>query len=125
MGTERLLPVVITVYEGGRARRVRIGQAVVSEHEVVLSLESLVVPLDQPPLQTSALEADEPGDAASGWAPQTERRLLDLEWLAQRSRRILVDPKKARWHEDMRAQLEKIDAEMERLRHRPAGRKGS
>jgi hypothetical protein len=125
MSTERLLPVVITVYEGGRARRVRIGQAVVSEQEVVLSLESLVVPLDQPPLQTSALQPAGADDAPLASTPQTERRLLDLEWLAQRSRRILVDPKKARWHEDMRLQLEKIDAEMERLRHRPLGRKGS
>ncbi|HEY0880482.1 MAG TPA: hypothetical protein VGD87_03070 [Archangium sp.] len=42
--------------------------------------------------------------------------LAELEQLAQRSRRILEDPKKERWHEDMRKQLEQIEAEMERLK---------
>jgi len=48
------------------------------------------------------------------------RRLQALEWLAQRSRGILEDPRKARWHQDTRKQLEQIEAEIERLRGKAA-----
>lgn len=50
----------------------------------------------------------------------TEKALADLESLAERSRRILEDPRKQRWHQDTRNQLALIEAEMERLKGRAA-----
>ena len=51
-----------------------------------------------------------------------DRVLADLEWLAERSRRVLEDPKKQKWHEDTRTQLAQIEAEMERLKSRELSR---
>ena len=51
-----------------------------------------------------------------------DRVLADLEWLAERSRRVLEDPKKQKWHHDTRTQLAQIEAEMERLRARELSR---
>lgn len=99
--TERVLPVMMKVLDRGVVRSVRVGQAVVSEGEVVLSLEPMHV-----------------GAVVETATPQAGSRLSDLEWLAQRSRRILDDPKKTRWHADMRVQLARIEEEMERLRLR-------
>lgn len=51
-------------------------------------------------------------------APTTERCVADLEWLAERSQRGLADPKKARWHATLRAQLASILEELNRLQSR-------
>lgn len=107
MITERIVPVVVKVHEGGRTHTVRVGQAFVTDDEVVLTLEPLTLELEKVPTAVAA-------------SPRTGSQLTDLEWLAQRSRRILDDPRKQRWHDDMRAQLTRIEAEMERLRSRPA-----
>ena len=48
----------------------------------------------------------------------TERQLSDLELLAERSRKVLEDPKKQKWHADTRAQLAQIEAEIQRLQDR-------
>lgn len=48
----------------------------------------------------------------------TERQLADLEWLADRSRKVLGDAKKQKWHADTRVQLTQIEAEIRRLRDR-------
>lgn len=106
---ERVVPVVMKLHEGGRVRSVRVGQAFITEHEVVLSLEPMT-------LQHGAGPVDAEADVASGG--RTGNQLSDLEWLAQRSRRILADPRKQRWHDDMRLQLTRIEAEMERLKAR-------
>lgn len=58
--------------------------------------------------------------AQDGTTTTTQKALADLEWLAQRSRRILEDPRKQRWHQDTRNQLALIEAEMERLKERAA-----
>lgn len=47
-----------------------------------------------------------------------ERQLADLEWLAERSRKVLEDPRKYRWHADTRTQLAQIEAEIRRLQDR-------
>ena len=106
--SERVVPVVVNVLEDGQLRTVRVGQAVVSENQVVLTLEPLRVQLELP-----VAEAGGPPLPASA---HVESRLVDLEWLAQRSRKLLADPKKARWHDDTRVQLAQIEAEVERLR---------
>lgn len=46
------------------------------------------------------------------------QQLENLEGLAERSRRVLEDPRKQPWHQDARAQLAQIEAEIERLRAR-------
>ena len=55
----------------------------------------------------------------------TERRLADLELLADRSRKVLEDPKKQKWHADTRAQLAQIEAEMKRLLDREQQRQSA
>ncbi len=104
MSVERVVPVVVKVQDGDKVRAVRVGQAHITEGEVVLSLEPLELQL------TPAV------DTRQG----AGNRVADLEWLAQRSRGILEDPRKARWHKDTRAQLALIEAEIERLRGKPA-----
>ncbi|MFT3711463.1 MAG: hypothetical protein QM817_27835 [Archangium sp.] len=47
-----------------------------------------------------------------------ERCVQDLEWLAERSQKGLADPKKARWHDTLRAQLASILEELNRLQSR-------
>jgi hypothetical protein len=103
MVTERVVPVVVRSSDG---TRVRVGQALVTEAEVVLSLEPMSLQLED--------EVAAPKSATSG------NRLADLEWLAQRSRKLLEDPRKQRWHADTRSQLAMIEAEMDRLRQRDA-----
>ena len=103
MATERVVPVVVKAHDG---TRVRVGQAFVTDDEVVLSLEPMSLQLED--------EVAAPKSASSG------HRLADLEWLAQRSRKLLEDPRKQRWHADTRAQLTMIEAEMDRLRQREA-----
>ena len=102
MSVERVVPVVVKVQDGGKLRTVRVGQAHITDNEVVLSLESLSLQLT-PEVESS---------------PALGNRVQDLEWLAQRSHKILEDPRKARWHKDTRAQLSLIEAEIERLRER-------
>lgn len=107
MPGERVVPVVVKVTEGSKVVKVRVGHALIGADEVVLSLEPMS-------LQLSAADPVSVGGTGTGG------RLADLEWLAQRSRRILDDPHKARWHADTRSQLAMIEAEMERLRARVA-----
>ena len=102
MTVERMVPVVVKVQDGATVRTVRVGQAHITDGEVVLSLEPMTLQL-MPAV-----------DSKQG----TGSRLADLEWLAQRSRGILDDPKKVRWHKDTRAQLLLIEAELDRLRER-------
>jgi hypothetical protein len=92
----------VRVVEGGEARLVPIGHALVSDREVVVSLEPLRVPLDAPSMANLTS------------VPPASGPLQDLERLAQRSRRVLADPRKARWHADARAQLASIEAELAR-----------
>lgn len=109
------MPVVVHVDEPGGRRAVRVGQALVTGSEVVLSLDALSLQLELPEHATpiAAPEARTPASTV-----HVERRLSELEWLAQRSRRILADPKKVRWHEDSRQQLRQIEVEMDQLRSR-------
>jgi hypothetical protein len=59
-----------------------------------------------------------PSVLASRARDTTERCVADLEWLAERSQRILADPKKERWHGALRAQLASILEELNRLQRR-------
>ena len=55
-----------------------------------------------------------------------EQQLANLAGLAERSRKVLQDPRKLPWHEDTRSQLELIEAEIERLKTRlPAGERAA
>lgn len=102
MSMERVVPVVVKVQDGGKVRTVRVGQAHITDGEVVLSLEPISLQLS-PAAESKNTQGN---------------RVADLEWLAQRSRGILGDPRKQRWHQDTRAQLLLIEAELDRLRER-------
>lgn len=115
MADEKLLPVMVRLMEDGRARTVQVGQAFVSEDEVVLSLEPFSLKLTGPAPRAEPQSGYQPSPTP---APRPATRLGDLEWLAQRSRQVLADPKKQRWHADARAQLADIEAELDRLRGR-------
>ena len=47
-----------------------------------------------------------------------EQQLANLQGLAERSRKVLQDPRKQPWHDDTRSQLAQIEAEIERLKTR-------
>lgn len=57
-------------------------------------------------------------EPVQGDRPLAVRAVTELEKLAERSRRVLEDPHKARWHEETRAQLASIEAELARLKQR-------
>ncbi len=42
-------------------------------------------------------------------------RLADLEYLAARARKTLDDPRRSKWHDEARAQLIQIEAEIDRV----------
>ena len=116
MPRDRLVPLVVRLMEDGQPRRVQVGQAFVTDTEVVLSLEPLSFALE------AAVTTDAEQDVApQPSAPRPGSRVGDLEWLAQRSRRVLADPRKRRWHGDVRAQLAEIEAELIRLKERSPG----
>ncbi len=48
-----------------------------------------------------------------------EQQLANLNGLADRSRKVLEDPRKQPWHDDARSQLAQIEEEIERLKSRP------
>lgn len=114
MGRERIVPVIVRLHDHGRVRSVPVGQASVSDTEVVVSLEPLTFALGE--RTDDAAESAAGGEAA---APlRRGGRSADLEWLAERSRRVLSDPRKRRWHGDVRTQLAQIEAEIARLKER-------
>ncbi|MBL8920255.1 MAG: hypothetical protein JNJ54_15420 [Myxococcaceae bacterium] len=116
MSDERLVPVFVRLYEHGKERSVPVGQAFVSSTEVVLSLEPIVLSL----AEAARAETGEGQPLAAGVGPP-RGRIADLERLAHRSRKVLADPRKSRWHGDVRAQLAEIEAELVRLRDRSPG----
>lgn len=117
MARDRLVPLVIRLVEDGQPRRVQVGQAFVTDDEVVLSLEPLSFALEA----GATTERPQGEVAPLPASPRPGGRLGDLEWLAQRSRRVLADPRKRRWHGDVRAQLAEIEAELVRLKERSPG----
>jgi len=120
MPGERLVPLMMKVVADGSPRTVQVGQAFITDTQVVLSLEPLSLTLDP----VAAAEAADNDTRPSAPAPTRARpgdRAADLEWLAQRSRGVLADPRKRRWHGDVRAQLAEIEAELSRLKERSPG----
>ncbi len=108
---ERLPITVRTVGEDGQARVIQLGHAVRTADGFALHLEEVSVG-GVPVLHAQvALQTVKPGRAAAG-----KPSLEDLEAMAERARRNLADPRKARWHDDERALLGEIESELERLR---------
>lgn len=118
MAAERVVPVVMKVSDQGFVRTVKIGQAFITDDEVVLSLEPMSLQLTPPPAVVAAPPVSSSFSSTPTPVPGSHSQLGDLEWLAQRSRRILADPRKQRWHDDMRMQLQRIEEEMRRLQTR-------
>jgi hypothetical protein len=102
---EGALPVSVAVTrEDGSVDEVRIGYAVRSEQGLVLKLEQVLIG-GRPAVVTVPSPA----------APSSQT-IEDLEYLAGRARRVLADPKKARWHAHERALLDEIESELNRKR---------
>lgn len=115
----KLVPVVVRI----NGHTVELGQAVMGEDErrAWLELEPQKVRqvLRQLTPQERLAPQPRPRPVARAFQGRTtERCVADLEWLAERSQRGLADPKKARWHETLRAQLASILEELNRLQSR-------
>ena len=106
MNNEAAMPVSVEVQrEDGTTERVRVGYAVRSGDGFVLRLGEL---------RLGGREEPRARPFSGGTS------LEDLENLAERARRTLADPKKARWHEDERALLAAVEAELARKRRASA-----
>jgi hypothetical protein len=95
-----------TAYRAGQGYRIHFGDLSIGDAGVArgLSAETDRVELEQQPL-------NEPTAASAAPASSTIR---GLEFCAERARKNLANPAKARWHDDERALLEEIEAELAR-----------
>jgi len=125
MDAERLQVFVRIPLPDGTERLQRIGTASRDEKEVVVTLEGLSLepnpepPPPPPPHFPVVPHPLAPAPVESTAAAQASvKRLLALEQLAERSRKVLSDEKKLKWHHDVRTQLELIELEISRLRAR-------
>jgi hypothetical protein len=110
----RTLPVYVSLSrEDGSVAQVQVGHAIQSDEGIVLHLHRLT-------LGASAPAVLPVGDRPSLADPTASTTIDELEYLAERSRRVLADPKKARWHAEQRALLGEIVAELDRKRERLA-----
>jgi hypothetical protein len=103
---EQPLPVTMTIRRpDGTYEQVQIGTAVQTPEGFALRLGELIVkPEAAPP------EAD------LGAGTNAQGFIDDLEYYANRARKKLADPSKARWHESERVLLRALEAEMARKR---------
>lgn len=114
----KLVPVVVRL----NGHTVELGQAVMGEDERRAWLELEPQRVRQVLRELTPQERGLPPRprpvAHTFQGPTTERCVADLEWLAERSQRGLADPKKAKWHATLRAQLASILEELNRLQSR-------
>ena len=113
-GSEPLAVTARAVGEDGQARVIQIGHAVKTEHGYSLRLEQVCV--GGVPLLSAQIAADATGLAGARAGAAGKASLEDLEAMAERARRSLADPRKAKWHDDEKALLAEIESELERLR---------
>ena len=97
-----------TAYRAGKGFRIQFGDVCIGEAGVArgLSVETDSVEFARQPPLNEALSA-QPGSVNSS-------AIRGLEFCAERARRNLANPAKARWHDDERALLEEIEAELRR-----------
>jgi hypothetical protein len=96
-----------TAYRVGKGYRIQFGDLSIGDAGVArgLSAETDRVELEKQPL-------NEPASAPNAHASSSTIR--GLEFCAERARKNLANPAKARWHDDERALLEEIEAELAR-----------
>ena len=111
-GGESFVVTARTVGEGGEAKVVQIGTAVKTADGYALHLEEVSVGGVPVVYAQIAAPASKPAAKAAAGKPSVE----DLQAMAERARRNLADPRKAKWHDDERALLAEIESELERLR---------
>lgn len=112
MSSEPRLAVTIPVArDDGTVEEVRIGYAIKSGERFILQLDPLTVGAATAVTRVTPLETAAPSGLKQGGST-----LEELEHLAERSRRVLADPKRSRWHEDERQLLAEIMAELGRKR---------
>ncbi|MFO0598399.1 MAG: hypothetical protein U0228_24045 [Myxococcaceae bacterium] len=103
----KLVPVVLRV--GGQT--IELGRAVLGDEAERAWLE-----LEPESLRQALRRVSAPEDHL-----RSARFVKDLERMAERSRRVLEDPKKEKWHQQMRDQLASILEELERLQRTERG----
>ncbi|GMU60136.1 MAG: hypothetical protein AMXMBFR34_18990 [Myxococcaceae bacterium] len=112
MATE--LPVVVEVLrDDGTQELVQVGTARRDGGVFVLDLRALHITPSRP-------EPPPPQQARA--PPPVGGTLEDLEYIAQRARRTLADPSRARWHAQEREILTQVERELERRRPEVARR---
>jgi hypothetical protein len=106
-----------TAYRAGAAFRIRFGEMLIGEAGVVQGLPVEAEP-EEPkpqPMRWNDL-ATIPSAPAAPSTPAGPPGIRGLEFCAERARRNLANPAKARWHDDERALLEEIETELARQR---------
>lgn len=104
------LPVTVAVRRAdGSVERVRVGTAYEGTDGFTLQMHELVIGEGEARADSQPLGVPR---ASGGVGVGVE----DLEFFAGRSRRVLADPSKARWHADERARLAAIEKEIARRR---------
>ena len=100
-----------TAYRSGNSFRVRFAEMTIGDTGAVQSVaaapetEQLTVkPMTVSPPAALAIASGEPAS------------IRRLEYIAERARKNLANPAKARWHEDERALLQETEAELARQR---------
>lgn len=102
-----------TAYRADGAFRIRFGEMFIADaglpRGLAVETEGEAIPLKVEPVSWK-----DPASVAS--TANDTSALRGLEFCAERARRNLANPAKARWHEDERALLEAIEAELSRQR---------
>lgn len=111
MATE--LPVVVAVERpDGTQEWVRVGTARRSGGQFLLDLGLLRVNPAEPPARSPAPSSPPPRPAAPAAVGGTAE---DLAYIAERARKTLADPAKARWHAQEREILAQVERELARF----------
>ncbi|MBX5480642.1 MAG: hypothetical protein IRZ16_02160 [Myxococcaceae bacterium] len=117
IGDPEALPVFAAVTRpDGSVEHVRVGQAIRIGDRFELSFAPLSIGAP-PPVRTKAAPlATDAHPEPSRPMPAGDDPVAGLEFLADRARRVLADPKKAKWHDEQRVLLQAIEAELARKR---------
>ena len=107
----RLAVTIPVARDDGTVEEVRIGYAIKTGERFILHLDPLSLGIAPPAARLSSAEA-----IGFGGLRPSGSTVEELENLAARSRKVLADPKKSRWHQDERLLLAEIMAELDRKR---------
>lgn len=117
MHDESALPVFVNVTrEDGRQEQVQVGYAIRAPSGFVLQLGAMTI---GSAATTQSAAPVRPLHASTNSSPpqlSCGASIEELEGMAERARKTLANPKRARWHADELQLLQAIEAELERKR---------